>query len=74
MSELRSFKFYTFSGLKLDEIVNHDGGVRIVRDDGMSIDVHARRTDGFVSIDATRGRLLVHPRASNLIYVTEDKS
>jgi len=72
-SDLRSFKFYRFSGLNIEEIETHGDGVRIVRDDGMSIDVHGRRTDGYVSVDASRGTLLVYPRASNLIYVLEEK-
>ena len=73
MSELRSFKYYKFDGLKIVEIETHDGGFRIVRDDGMTIDIHARRTDGYVSVDAHRGRLLVHPRAANVVYVTESQ-
>lgn len=72
MSELRSFKFYKFDGLKLVDLDCADSGIRIVRDDGMTIDVCGRRTDGYVSVDSYRGSLKVHPRASNVIYVTEE--
>jgi hypothetical protein len=47
-------------------------GVRIKRDDGMTIEVYPRKTDGFVDVSAYSGVLLVHPRGANSIYVTAE--
>lgn len=64
---LRSYKVTDLAGNVLDL-----EGVRIERDDGMTIEVYPRKTDGYIDVSAYHGVLLVHPRGANSIYVTTD--
>lgn len=69
---LRSFRITDGTGKELIPSALSDT-ITITRDDGMTIEISARRTDGYVAIYSGRHTLAVWPRGANVIYVTEEK-
>lgn len=62
-----------YRGFDTEEIQDADS-VAVVLDDGSEIELRFRRSDGELSLSATRGgQLIIEPRASNTVRIKTRK-